>query len=337
LKAQTLSKPTPAADQPLKLVDVDDPVPAENEVLIEISACGVCRTDLHIVEGDLTPPRYPVIPGHEVVGRVVRAGSAVKGLKPKDRVGVAWVGRFDETCDYCVEGRENLCEHPTFTGFDRPGGYAQKITAVASYVHRIPEGLGDDAHAAPLLCAGIIGYRSLKRSEIRPGARVLLVGFGGAAHIAIQIARAWGAEVYAISPGEDSLARAENMGAVWAGKPGNRPPKLVDHAVYFAPVGNEIRNTLASLRRGGTMSMAGIHLDRFPDLDYEKHLFQEKSVRTTTANTRADARELLTLAARLGVETDVETYPLEEANQALAKLKKGTLGAQAAVLLMKND
>ncbi len=336
MKAQVLPRPAPAADHPLELADVDGPAPADDEVLVAISACGVCRTDLHIVEGDLTPPRYPVIPGHEVVGRVVRAGSAVKGLEPGDRVGVAWVGRFDGVCDYCVEGRENLCEHPIFTGFDRPGGYAERITAVASYVHPIPDALGDDAHVAPLLCAGIIGYRSLKRSEIRPGSRVLLVGFGGAAHIAIQIARAWGAEVYAISPGDDSLARAEKMGAVWAGKPGNRPPKLVDHAVYFAPVGGEIRNTLASLRRGGTMSMAGIHLDRFPELDYETHLFQEKSVRSTTANTRADARELLTLAARLKIETDVETYPLEAANEALDRLKRGSLDAQAAVLTMGN-
>ncbi len=336
MKALVLDKPAPASDRPLTLREVDDPRPAAGEVLVEVSTCGVCRTDLHIVEGDLTPPSYPVIPGHEVVGRVTGVGKSVTTVKEGDRVGVAWVGRFDGTCEYCVSGRENLCEHPTFTGFDRPGGYAEKITAAAAYVHPIPDALGDDAHVAPLLCAGIIGYRSLKRSGIVPGNRVALIGFGGAAHIAIQIALAWGCEVFAISPGEDSLERARKMGAVWAGKPGTPLPEQVEHAVYFAPVGSEIRNTLAGLKRGGTLSMAGIHLDRFPELDYEKHLFQEKTVQSTTANTRTDARELLTLSARLGVTTDVQEFPMDEANDALAGLKEGKLTAQAAVLRIRD-
>ncbi len=332
MKAWQLERPRKASDKPLRMVEVDVPRPAPDEIVLEVSACGVCRTDLHIVEGDLAPPEYPVVPGHEVVGRVAAVGDAVREISVGDRVGAAWVGRFDGTCDYCVSGRENLCEHPVFNGFDRPGGYAERMAVAAAYAHPIPDALGDDLHVAPLLCAGIIGYRSLKRSGISPGSRVLLVGFGGAAHIAIQVALALGAEVYAISPGSGSLARAEKMGAAWTGQPGDRPPHPVDHAVYFAPVGTEIPNTLASLRRGGTLSLAGIHLDRFPELDYEKHLFQERTVTSTTANTRADARELLTLAARLGITTDVQEFPFENANEALAKLSAGALSAQAAVL-----
>jgi propanol-preferring alcohol dehydrogenase len=308
---------------------------AADEVALAVSACGVCRTDLHIVEGELVPPHYPVVPGHQVVGRVVEVGGAVRDLSPGDRVGVAWVGEFCGRCDYCREGRENLCESPVFTGFHRPGGFADRIVAKAAFVHPIPETLGNDARVAPLLCAGIIGYRALRQSGFRGGGRLALYGFGAAAHIAIQIATGWGSEVFVVSRDEPSLVRARALGATWAGLTGERLPRLVDHAVTFAPVGSVIPDALADLRRGGTLSIAGIYLDRVPELDYETHLFQEKKIVSTTANTRADARELLALAGSMGIETDVQTFALEEANGALLRLKEGTLEAQAAVLLVE--
>lgn len=332
MRAMILHRPAPAAEHPLALESTPDPEPKPGEVLVDVLACGVCRTDLHVVEGDLTPPSYPVIPGHEVVGRVAAVGADVTRFAVGDRVGVAWVGRFDGTCRFCRSGRENLCEHPTFTGFDRPGGYAERITAVADYVHPVPEALGDDAGVAPLLCAGIIGYRALRQSGYTPGAPVALYGFGGAAHIAIQIARGWGSEVFVVSPGEGSLERARALGAAWTGRPGSRLPQKVPHAVDFAPVGSIIPDALADLDKGGTLSIAGIHVDRIPELDYETHLFQERSVVSTTANTREDARELLELAARFGVRTDIRRFGLQDANEALERLAAGTLGAQAGVL-----
>jgi len=337
MKALTLAAPAPASDKPLSLEVLPEPDPESDEVAVAVSACGVCRTDLHIVEGELVPPDYPVVPGHQVVGRVIEVGKAVRGVSEGDRVGIAWVGAFDGTCDYCIEGHENLCLSPTFTGFHRQGGFAERITAKAAFVHPVPDSLGDDTHVAPLLCAGIIGYRALKQSRFRPGRTLALYGFGAAAHITIQIAVAEGAEVYVVSREEDSLERARAMGAVWTGLPGERLPHRVDHAVTFAPVGSVLPNALADLRRGGTLSVAGIYLDRIPELDYDKHLFQEKSLVSTTANTRADARELLGLAGRIGIETDVRVFPMEDANEALVHLKEGTLDAQAAVLRIEAE
>ncbi len=332
MKAMSLSRPGPVSHDSLEMVDLPDPVCKDDELLVEVSACGVCRTDLHIVEGDLEPPSYPVVPGHEVVGRVREAGAKVEGWKRGDRVGVAWVGRFCGMCDYCVEGRENLCESPTFTGFHRQGGYAELVTVPAAFAHPIPDELGDDTTVAPLLCAGIIGYRALKQSGLRPGSRLALVGFGGSAHIALQIALGWGCEVFVISRGADSLKRAKKMGAHWTGESGERLPRPVDHAVSFAPVGSVIPGIMQDLRRGGTLSLAGIYVDEIPKLDYDRHLFQEKSLVSTTANTRADARELLALAGRLNVHTDIRTFPLAEANDALVRLKEDRLDAQAGVL-----
>ena len=332
MKAMSLARPGPVSPRSLTAVEIADPVPAADELLLEITACGVCRTDLHIVEGELAPPSYPVVPGHQVVGRVRSAGAQTAGFHAGDRVGVAWVGRFCGRCDYCVEGRENLCEAPVFTGFHRQGGFAERITVAAAYAHPIPENLGDDAHVAPLLCAGIIGYRALKQSGLRPGSRLALVGFGGSAHIALQIALAWGCEVYVVSRDRMALERARAMGAHWTGLGGERLPRLVDHAVSFAPAGAVIPQIMQDLRRGGTLALAGIYVDRVPELDYDRHLFQEKTLVTTTANTRADARELLALAARLDLRTDVRTFALEEANEALLHLKENRLGAQAGVL-----
>jgi propanol-preferring alcohol dehydrogenase len=336
MKALSLERAAPVSERPLRLVTLPDPVPGPGDVVIEVTTCGVCRTDLHIVEGDLPAPAYPIVPGHQAVGRVVARGSAVDHLALGDRVGVAWAGRYCGVCPYCRSGRENLCDAPVFTGFHRPGGFAEKLAADAAFVHPIPPSYLDDAHAAPLLCAGIIGYRALKQSGLKPGESIALFGFGAAAHIAIQVATAWGCEVYVVSRGEDSLARARALGASWTGLPGARLPQPVDHAVSFAPVGSVIPDALRDLRKGGILSLAGIYLDRVPELDYTTHLFGERSIVSTTANTREDARELLELAARVGIRTDVEIFPWEAANEALYRLREGTLTAQAAVLRIRS-
>jgi alcohol dehydrogenase, propanol-preferring len=332
MRAMLLGKPATVRARPLALGEIDDPRPREDEAVVAVSACGVCRTDLHVVEGDLEPPVLPIIPGHQAVGRVVAIGGGVTRLKPGDRVGVAWVNRFCGSCDSCIEGRENLCVSPTFTGYHRHGGFAERVVVPAAYAHPLPEGLGDDVHAAPLLCAGIIGYRALIRSGLRPGRRVALYGFGAAAHIAIQIARAWGCEVFVVTRGREGEERARKMGAAWAGAPGEAPPRPVDHAITFAPAGSVIPDAMRALRRGGRLAIAGIYVDRIPELDYDAHLFQEKEIVSVTANTRRDARELLDLASRIGIHTDVEVFPLEEANEALIRLKEDRLEAQAAVL-----
>lgn len=335
MRAMVLHEPGPAADDRLRDETVADPGIGPDEILVRVSACGVCRTDLHVVERDLPLPRLPVIPGHEVVGRVAAKGERVGRFDIGDRVGVAWVNRFCGVCRPCVDGRENLCEAPTFTGYHRDGGYAELVAAPAAFAHAIPEEAGADAEVAPLLCAGIIGYRALKQSGLRPGRRLALYGFGGSAHIALQVARAWGCEVFVVSRSEDALARARAMGAAWAGHAEDGLPRRVDHAVSFAPAGDVIPAALAGLERGGRLALAGIYVDRVPELDYEQHLFQERELVSVTANTRRDARELLAIAARVGIETDIVTYPLERANDALVDLKSGALPAQAAVLSVR--
>ncbi|MFN2114303.1 MAG: zinc-binding alcohol dehydrogenase family protein [Anaerolineae bacterium] len=322
----------PADTGPLRPAEVDDPVIAPDEVLVEVSVCGVCRTDLHIVEADIDVPTLPLVPGHQIVGRVKEAGTAVTRLRLGDRVGISWVNRMCGQCGPCVQGRENLCSAPVFTGYHRHGGYATLAAVPAAFAHPIPEQLGDDAHVAPLLCAGIIGYRALKQSGLRPGSPLALYGFGASAHIALQIAVAWGCEVFVASRTEDALIRARAMGASWTGQAGDVPEECVDHAISFAPAGWLIPGAMEALRPGGTLALAGIYTDRVPELDYDRHLFREKSIVSVTANTRSDAAELLNLAARIPLRTDIETYPLTEANTALANLKSNRLGAQAAVL-----
>jgi propanol-preferring alcohol dehydrogenase len=242
------------------------------------------------------------------------------------------VGAFCGRCQFCLSNRENLCDHPTFTGLHRHGGFATRVTARAAYVHRLPDTMGGDTAVAPLLCAGIIGYRALKQSRLAPGGRVLLYGFGAAAHIALQVARAWRCEVYVVSRDESSLERARELGALWTGAIGTPLPHPVGHAVLFAPVGSGIPDIMQQLEKGGTLSIAGIYVDRIPELDYAKHLFGEKQLVSTTANTLEDARELLELAALNGFITQVETFPMTEANEALIRLKEGRLNAQSAVL-----
>ncbi len=332
MRALVLQRPQPMPSRPLVPTILAPTEPADEELLIAVTACGVCRTDLHLVTGELAPAVLPIVPGHEVVGRVVAVGQRAGPWQCGDRVGVAWVHRFCGRCEPCLTGRENLCWSPTFTGYHRHGGFAEVIVAPGAYVHPLPESLGEDVHVAPLLCAGIIGYRALKRSGLVPGAPLALYGFGASAHIALQIAKAWGCEVFVISRGETSRERARKLGADWVGTIGQVLPRPVDHAISFAPVGSVIPEALEALAPGGTLAIAGIYVDHVPELDYQRHLFQERNLVTVTANTRADAREFLRLAAQLAIHTDIVVFDLAEANEALLALSEGRLPAQAAVL-----
>ena len=333
MRAMLLESPAAIARAPLRPVDVERPVPLDGELLIEVAACGVCRTDLHLVEGEIAPPRYPVVPGHQVVGHVRE--SRAPGFTLGERVGVAWLQRTCGRCEFCLSERENLCDAPLFTGFDRPGGYAEELCAPADFVYRLPDGLGTDAEVAPLLCAGIIGYRALKRSKLRPGGRVALFGYGASAHLALQVARHWGCEVFVITRTERSAARARTLGATWAGTDAEEMPSSVDAAISFAPVGSVIPPALRALKKGGTLAIAGIYVDQVPPLDYERELFEERELVSVTANTREDARELLAIAGEAHLRADVERFELSEANEALLRLKENRLHAQAAVLMMK--
>jgi alcohol dehydrogenase, propanol-preferring len=308
------------APGPLVLEDVDEPVPSDDEVLIEVGACGVCRTDLQIADGDLPMRRSPVIPGHQVVGRLAGTG---------ERVGVAWLGGPDGTCPQCVAGRENLCENGEYTGWTRDGGYAERMTARRDMVLPLPGSMGDLA-AAPLLCAGIIGYRSLKVSGIQPGGRLGLFGFGSSAHLAIQVARHWGCEiaVFTRTPSEGGLAR--RLGASWVGGYDERPPRPLEAAVTFAPVGSVVRAALERLDRGGTVAVNAIHLDHIPQLDYDA-LYWERAIRSVANFTRQDAREFLDLAAQIPIRAEVEEFRLEDANGALAALREGRIRGSAVL------
>ncbi|MCH8005227.1 MAG: zinc-dependent alcohol dehydrogenase family protein, partial [Planctomycetes bacterium] len=296
--------------------------PGPGELLIRVHACGVCRTDLHVVEGELRGGRLPIIPGHQIVGTVVQVGPDVAGLSAGARVGVAWLGGTCGSCRYCRRGSENLCEKAVFTGYTRDGGYAEYAVALADFVYPLPETISDE-QAAPLLCAGIIGYRCLRQCGIDnwPDARLGLYGFGAAGHIAIQIARSRGAKVYVCTRDrERHQALAEELGAVWVGGVGDRPPKMLDAAIIFAPAGEIVPAALQALDRGGRLVLGGIHMSPIPELRYED-LYWERLIRTVANNTRADGREFLAEAASVGVRTYVRTFPLAEANEALIALK----------------
>ena len=322
MKACVLHQAAPIADRPLVWGDVPTPVPGPGELLIRVHACGVCRTDLHVVEGELSGGRLPVIPGHQIVGTVQQVGPDVEGLSAGARVGVAWLGGTCGSCRYCRRGSENLCEKAVFTGYTRDGGYAEYAVALADFVYPLPETISDE-QAAPLLCAGIIGYRCLRQCGIDnwPDARLGLYGFGAAGHIAIQIARSRGAKVYVCTRDrERHQALAEELGAVWVGGVGDRPPKMLDAAIIFAPAGEIVPAALQALDRGGHLVLGGIHMSPIPELRYED-LYWERLIRTVANNTRADGREFLAEAASVGVRTYVRTFPLAEANQALIALK----------------
>lgn len=330
MRALRLGRPAPIETRPLRLVERPPPEPGPGELLVRIEACGVCRTDLHVVEGDLAPRHSEVTPGHQGVGRVERLGPGVTGPAVGTRVGVAWLRRACGACRFCARGAENLCLAPSFTGWDADGAFAEQVVAPAAFVYVLPEALSP-AQAAPLLCAGIIGYRAYRRSGARPGARLGLWGFGASAHIAIQVARHEGCEVYVFSRAALHGELAHELGATWVGGSFDAPPAPLDAAILFAPAGELVPAALERLDRGGTLAVAGIHLSDVPPLDYQRHLFQERTLTSVTANTRADGHALLALAAEIPIRTHVRRYPLEAAHEALLDLKHDRLRG-AAVL-----
>ena len=333
MRAWHVEIPGPVTGHPLRLhPDDQTPRPGPGELLLRVLACGVCRTDLHVTEGDLPPHKPGVTPGHEVVGEVVELGEGDSShFKPGDRAGAAWLRQTDNTCKFCRRGAENLCPSSTYTGWDADGGYAEYMTVPAAYAHRLPQNYSD-AELAPLLCAGIIGYRALQRAELPPGGRLGIYGFGGSAHLAAQVALARGATVHVLTRGEQAKRLALELGAASVGDAADMPPEPLDAAILFAPVGDLVLPALAALDRGGTLSIAGIHLTDIPPLNYEKHLFQERQLRSVTANTRQDAREFLGLAAEHQLNVTVHPYPLDTADQALRDLKAGRFDG-AAVLI----
>ncbi|MFI0452382.1 zinc-dependent alcohol dehydrogenase family protein [Actinomadura sp. 6N118] len=318
MRAWMVDKPGPIADRPLRRIDRDVPEPGQGELLLKVLACGVCRTDLHVAEGDLPVHLPGVTPGHEIVGTVLAVGAGCR-IGVGERVGVAWLRGTCGACRFCRRGAENLCPASVYTGWDAHGGYAEYAIAVDAYAYALPPEL-DDVRAAPLLCAGIIGYRALRCAELPPGGRLGIWGFGGSAHLAAQIAQAEGAALHVFTRSPAARELALSLGAVWAGDSFGDGPEPLDSAIIFAPAGGLVPTALERLDRGGTLAIAGIHLTDVPSLDYQRHLFQERQVRSVTANTRADGEEFLALAARLGVAVTTRPYGLDDADQALADL-----------------
>ncbi len=329
MKAAVLITPQPVAQRPLQIVDVFDPQPAPGQVLLRVRACGVCRTDLHIVEGELPPQHSRMTPGHQIVGEVVKG--ATGELPVGTRVGVSWLGGTDGTCPYCKRGEENLCDSPTFTGYSVPGGYAEYAVARADFVFPLPKEL-DDQHAAPLLCAGIIGFRSLRVAGVKPGERVGLFGFGASAHLAIAVLQAWKCEVYVSTRGKSHRDLAASLGATWVGSETEQPPVQLDRAVTFAPSGDVVVAALAGLRKGGVVAINAIHLDRMPQFDYDRLLWGERQLRSVANMTRADAHDFLALAAEIGLRPRVTVFPLDQANEALIAVKNDSVDGAAVIV-----
>jgi alcohol dehydrogenase, propanol-preferring len=336
MSAWRVRRPGPMSTGPLERVSTEVPRPGPADLLVAVHACGVCRTDLHVTEGDLPVHREHVTPGHEVVGEVVGvgsdAGSEAGGFAVGDRVGIAWLRHTCGVCKYCRRGDENLCPRSRYTGWDADGGYAEFATVPAAYAHHLPDRYRD-TELAPLLCAGIIGYRSLLRADLPPGGRLGIYGFGGSAHITAQVALAQGAEVHVMTRGAAARGLALDLGAASAQGADDPPPVPLDAAILFAPVGELVLPALEALDRGGTLAIAGIHLSDIPVLNYQRHLFQERQVRSVTSNTRADARAFLDFAGRHHIKVTTPEYPLGQADQALSDLSAGRI-AGAAVLLV---
>jgi len=329
MRAAVLTVPGRVEDKPLRIAEVARPEAAAGEVLLRVLACGVCRTDLHIVEGELVSLRGRLIPGHQIVGEVV--GGATRELPLGSRAGVSWIGGTDGECWYCKMHMENLCDSPTFTGYTVDGGYAEFAAARADFVYPLPGEL-DALHAAPLLCAGIIGFRSLRVAGVEAGERVGLFGFGASAHLAIEVLRSWGCEVYVSTRGESHRKLAESLGARWVGGEDERPPMEMDRAVTFAPSGKVVVAALASLRKGGVVAINAIHLDRMPEFDYDKLLWGERQIRSVANMTRADARDFLKIAAEIGLKPRATVFGLDEANEALAAIKRDAVDGAAVIV-----
>ncbi|WP_043848927.1 zinc-binding alcohol dehydrogenase family protein [Amycolatopsis keratiniphila] len=330
MRAWRVTRPGPMASGPLAWAEVPVSRPAADEVLVRVLVCGVCRTDLHVAEGDLPVHRAGVIPGHEVVGEVVAVGDGVSGFGTGDRVGIAWLRQTCGRCRYCLRGRENLCPESRYTGWDEDGGYAEFAVVPAAYALLLPEGYTDE-ELAPLLCAGLIGYHALERAQVPEGGRLGIYGFGGSAHLTAQVAIARGATVHVMTRSEEARKLALALGAASAVAAAEPPPEPLDSAILFAPVGELVPPALEALDRGGTLALAGIHLSDIPSLNYQRHLFQERQVRSVTANTRAEAREFLAFAGTHRLEVSTVPYPLDGADRALTDLAADRVNG-AAVL-----
>jgi propanol-preferring alcohol dehydrogenase len=330
MKAMLLNKFALIDQSPLELTDVPMPEPGAEDILIRINVCGVCHTDLHTIEGELPDVKLPIIPGHQIVGIVEKMGSNASRFKEGGRVGVAWLYSTEENCRYAQQGKENLCDNARFTGYHVNGGYTEYIVIHEKFAYAIPS-IFSDQEAAPLLCAGIIGYRALRLSEIKPGQRLGLIGFGASAHVAIQVAIHWGCEVYVFSRGEEHRELARKLGATWTGTSNEDPPAKLDSIVNFTPAGPTVLDGMRFLDKGGTQALAGIYMSPVPEMDYLEYLYHERTLRSVANATRDDGNELLKIAAEIPIKTTTQIFPLEDANQALQLLKDSKIDG-AAVL-----
>jgi propanol-preferring alcohol dehydrogenase len=330
MQAWIVDRPASIDDGPLRRVERDPPEPGSGQIRVRVSCCGVCRTDLHLAEGDLTPRRHGVTPGHEIVGTVESRGAAARRFAVGERVGVPWLGGVDGTCRFCRRGQENLCLAPTFTGWDVDGGYADACVVDEAFAYAVPDSI-DDEHAAPLMCAGIIGYRALRQAELPPGGALGIYGFGGSAHLTAQVALHEGARVHVLTRGEANRRLAHELGVHSVGEAADAPPEQLDSAILFAPAGELVPVAMRALDRGGTLAVAGIWLSQIPALDYDAALFQERRLRSVTANTRGDGEEFLRLAHRFDLQVSTTAYAMADAPRALADLAHGRFSG-AAVL-----
>ncbi len=329
MRAAVLNSPEDVSRHPLRIIEVETPRPQPGQVLLKVRACGVCRTDLHIVEGELAPQRETIIPGHQIVGEIVDEGLAE--LPAGTRVGVSWIGGVDGNCFYCRKGLENLCDAPTFTGYTVNGGYAEYALARNDFVFPLPTTL-DDLQAAPLLCAGIIGFRSLRVAGVTPGDRVGLFGFGASAHLVLAVLKAWKCDVYVSTRGASHRQLASALGATWVGAEKDNPPVKLDRAITFAPSGDVVLGALASLRKGGILAINAIHLDRVPEFDYDRLLWGERQVRSVANMTRSDARDFLAIAAEINLQPKITAFSLDRANDALIALKSDSIDGAAVIV-----
>ncbi len=319
-------------EEPLELVDISTPDPEKGEILIRVNICGVCHTDLHTVEGELPEVKLPVIPGHQIVGTVEKSGEGAARFIKGDRVGVAWLYSTCGKCRYCRNDRENLCENARFTGYSADGGYAEYMVIPEKFAYRIPE-IFSDEEAAPLLCAGIIGYRALRLSQIKPRQRLGLYGFGASAHVAIQVAVHWGCEVYVFSRSKDHRAHAEKLGAVWTGTSKEKPPEKLDSSINFTPAGDTVLDGLRHLDKGGIHTLAGIYMSPVPEMDYTEYLYHERTLRSVANATRRDGEELLKIAGEIPIRTTTQAFPLEDANKVLKLVKNSKIDGAAILKL----
>lgn len=335
MKAMLLRQPRPIDDSPLERVELPRPVPGPHEVLLRVRACGICHTDLHTVEGDIPLPKLPVVPGHQIVGVVEEIGERVTRFRQGERIGVPWLYSTCGACDYCRRDRENLCDSARFTGYHVDGGYAEYTAVPEDFAYQLPERFSD-RQAAPLLCAGVIGYRALRLSEIPRGGRLGLYGFGASAHIALQVALHWGCQVYVFTRSQEHRGLARQLGAAWAGGAAGEPPSRLDSAIIFAPAGSLVPEALRVLRKGGTLALAGIHMSPIPEMEY-RLFYGERGVRSVANSTRLDALELLKLAAEIPIQAEIQVFPLEDANRALQLLKQGKIRGAGVLKVSENE